>query len=197
MFEKLIAWLGARYAVPLLVVLSLSLGALFTGLSYEVKINRLKANVAHERQTWAEAKADADRQAVIRLKLAQDRGDELTRQLSAAKARRIKIAKEKDYEIAKRTSGQPCLDADLVSLLNGDRADVPRLPATAGLAAPADSAPATDRHGATDQDIALWAREARDRHDTCRERIDALRDWFSEVRVQGSGIRYQNRAVDP
>jgi hypothetical protein len=185
MLDRLLGWLGGRlweYAGLALIVLFFFAGAAagwaITGLSYKVQLAGLQ-------KTHAEAMARAAGDALIRLAAAQKRADDLTAQLAAASAARKKITLEKNREIKRLTTGRPCLGAGVIGLLNDAAVSAPglRLPPAAGLAFNADAG------FAADTDVALWARDARDRHDACRERIDALRAWFdqgSEARDQAS-----------
>ncbi|GHU34905.1 hypothetical protein AGMMS50256_29250 [Betaproteobacteria bacterium] len=133
--------------------------------------------IAQERKAFAEARADAAETALEAIITANRKADELARRLADAEAARLKTSKEKDREIARLAKNKPCLGAGLVRVLNDRNQESGisgQLPAPSGLAADAD------RAAASDTDVALWARDARDRHDECRERIDALRDFFAK-----------------
>ncbi|MDR1350908.1 MAG: hypothetical protein LBJ59_09085 [Zoogloeaceae bacterium] len=168
-------------------IAGMALGAALSGgvlrLYYHARIAQMETRAANVGRRQAEAEAAALADILTRLEAAQKRGDELTRQLAAAQTARQRIAEEKDHEIARLATGRPCLGAGLVRLLNDRNQESGikgRLPTPTGLVADADSAAAPDTAYASDADIALWARNARDEHDACRERIAALRNWFAD-----------------
>jgi hypothetical protein len=121
--------------------------------------------------------------ALEKARVAEARGAELAQEQIAREAYYQKHGKERDDALRKLTSGRRCLGGAARRLLNaarpaaGDRG----LPAPAdGVARPvATVAPHSIDEGgddsASDTDVALWARFARDQYDLCRGRIDAIR----------------------
>jgi hypothetical protein len=186
MIEKLVAFLsgnGVVYALFGAVLVGAALGGGLCKLYYDTQLAVLEASIARERQASAETHAAATSDALARLQAAQLKGDALAAQVAAAETARLQLAQEKDREIARLTTGRACLDGSVVRLLNRDQGSGIRdqLPAPTGFAFGTDSAAAADTADfASDTDIALWARHARDQHDACRERISALRTWFAD-----------------
>lgn len=135
------------------------------------------AEIETLKRTHAEAEAAAAAAALERLQHAQARGDELAQQLAAAETTLQTQAEEKSHEIARLTTGRPCLSAAVVRVLNspapGNQPGT--VPPSAGQPAAADGAAASDR------DVAQWARVCRTRYDTCRVRLDALIDYHTEA----------------
>jgi hypothetical protein len=187
------------------VVLSVGLGTGWTmnGLRWDARYKALELEHA---RTIAQAERTT-RTALEAVRAAEREGDEIAARLIEAEALNRKLAKERDHAILELTTGRACLDAGVVRLLNNPASPGAdnRLPAASGNPPDADSpsaahqndpqprsgaAPqggdqwlwdgpaATDAAYATDTDIALWARLARDEHDACRARIDALRAFF-------------------
>jgi Zn-dependent M28 family amino/carboxypeptidase len=178
MIKKIIAFFVGNAPDFTLLMAALLIGSMlgwfFSGLYYEAQIGHFETQIATLHKDHAIDQAAAAANALSRLQAAQKKGDELTRKLADADAKRQRLAKEKDREIKRLSTGRACLGAGLVGLLNdrnqGSGIRHP-LPAPSGLAVDAN------RAAASDTDLALWARDARDRHDACRERIDALRQW--------------------
>ncbi len=120
---------------------------------------------AQAKQQAYEAAADAA------LTKAQSRADAANRQ-----------ALELTHEVEALTTGRTCLDARVVRVLNGSPAasadrTAPNVPAPAKQPAAAASAPAANPNVATDRDIVGWVIQVRAMYETCRARIDALRQW--------------------
>lgn len=108
-----------------------------------------------------------------RLRAALALGDALFNQLAEAEKARQKTALEHQREIKRLTTGRPCLNADVVGLLNGTgQGD-----SASGLSASASGAASEDGPFATDTDVAGWADNARRQYETCRDRLGALIDF--------------------
>lgn len=133
-----------------------------------------KAEIADLKADQALAEAATAKQARDRLAAAQARGDRLTDRLAAAETSRSTILKEHDREIHRLTADRPCLSAGTVRLLNGPAPGIhaPDLPPAAGVPS------AGDAGFATDTDIALWIDHARSQYGQCRDRLQALIDWW-------------------
>ena len=158
----------------LLVALMFCAGAAggwyINGLRWEAKYAALEKTHAEA----AAAQADAIVEALEKVRALERQGDELAAQVIALDAARVKLAKEKEDAIRKTSTGRRCLDAGLVRLLNE-----PVGPGAGSRPAPASGSPSVaDTAFASDTDIALWARDARDAHDACRARINALRTFY-------------------
>jgi hypothetical protein len=203
MIEKLLALFSGNAVAWLL-----TFAALGSGLLAGWWITRVyyRADIAALKQTYAEEQAAAATDALARLQAANRKGDELAAQVAAAETARKQLGKEKDREIQNLTTGRPCLGADVVRLLNSGHPGAgvrEQLPEASGFTLDADSALAADTASGSrgqvtgmrsplpchlspdacatsDTDIALWARNARDEHDACRERLEKLRNWFAD-----------------
>jgi hypothetical protein len=192
----LLSDLLCEYAAPIMFEVMFGIG--FTagwyvnGWRWEIRHARLEVRYATLEATHAKADAAQSRailDAVEQVREMEKQGDAIAARLIEAEAARNQLARERDDAIRAQTTGRACLDADLVSLLNESTGMGFRLPSTTGDAAAANSAFAPDSTlYASDTDIALWAAFARDQHDTCRKRIDALRGWYE---IQGTGYGLQ------
>jgi hypothetical protein len=171
-----------------------SLGWTANGWRWEARVSAIEKAVSAD----AASRAEAVSEALERARALEARGDAIAARLLAAEAAQTRLGKEKDDAIRALAAGRPCLAGPLVGLLNGSSGSGAglRLPPASGGAAPAASAPAADpgRSGgiaaphaslrpppplgsASDTAVALWARNARDAHDACRARINALREF--------------------
>lgn len=135
-----------------------------------------RAEMADLKADQALTEARAAKAARDRLAAAQARGDALTGLLAAADQARLTQAQEHTHAIARLTAGRPCLDAGAVRLLNGPGP---------GIHAPAVSPPAggfaaADAGSASDTDVATWIDGARGQYGQCRDRLQALIDYFAE-----------------
>jgi hypothetical protein len=137
-------------------------------------------------QTRAVEHAAAAQQQTQRLAAALTAADSSVnaalQQRDAADARAKEISRELNRQ--KLLSGRACLSGAAVGLLNSHPAVDQRLSASA--IGPAGSPASAAAHpddaailsvGATDADLAAWALDAMTLYQTCRTRIDALRQW--------------------
>ena len=168
----------------LLVSLGLFIaGALFGGAWVA---NEKNAEIASIKADQASAIAKAATAARDRLQAAIQRSDELETRLAEAEQDRQQQSREHALEIKRLTTGRPCLNAGTVRLLNqsGTGAHPAVMPEAIGKPAAADAAagPDTDvRTGgaaATDTDVASWIDTAKRQYGTCRDRLQALIDWW-------------------
>jgi prophage endopeptidase len=148
------------------------------GLSAHYKAQVTELQLDQERKVSA-ARADD----IETLKLSQQHGDALTRQLQVTESTLTKKQKELHDAIRTQTTGRACLSGRTVSLLNnaGTAHASSDLPTPATGTAAADGATASDTAYASDQDIADWAANARTQHDICRARLDKLIDFFTST----------------
>jgi hypothetical protein len=175
---EVITWLVSRFGLSA-VSWAFSLGMLVSGGVCGWTINGWRWEA---RTQTREANIERDRAAIYEVaRKLESLGDDLTRKTITLEAANRKLGKEKDDALRKATTGRACLGADLVRLLD-DAAPAPtpglRLPPPASGIAGADAAAARDQD-ATDTDVALWIRYAREQYDVCRGRIDALREFFN------------------
>ena len=133
------------------------------------------AVIARMEAAQAKSEAAVATAGAKRLRDAQIRGDTLTNQLAEAEKARKKTALEHQREIKNLTTGRPCLNADVVGLLNGTGQGNE----TAGLSASASVTAAANGPFATDTDVANWADNARGQYEICRDRLGALIDFIN------------------
>jgi hypothetical protein len=180
MLTKLLDWI-AHYALGWILVwtllIGIALGWQVNGLIYKAKLAVLQLAQA-ERETTLEHTVNAALAAVLE---AERKGDALTAQVVALESERSKTAKEKDREIQRLTTGRACLGADVVRLLNAESAPGSGLKLPTAASGAAGSATGF----ASDTDVGLWAVDARTLYDTCRGRVDALREWRDSLTNQG------------
>ena len=145
------------------------LGWVGTDLYYRTEIAQLELDQAEAAKAAAVAAGE-------RLAEANDRADALSSALAATELTINHTALEMTREIPRVTTGRPCLGPGAVRLLN-------RAPgAGAGAVPEAPGTPAAEGAAvATDTDVAGWIAGARQHHETCRSRLDALIDYSEEI----------------
>lgn len=161
------------------------------GWRFEARISAMTAAQRTRDAQAAKAYAEAERQNRERLQAAQAAADQAvtTAQARADAANRKTL--EITHELAQVTTGRPCLGAAARSLLEqspafGHRPGL-RLPqAAASPAATAAAATPDPSHSqpqpvSTDRDLANWITQASALYETCRARIDGLREWADGV----------------
>jgi hypothetical protein len=158
--------LWARVALAAVVAaLCFAAGWLVEGWRKDVEISALKFEQQRQR-------GEALNAALLRLSAANKVNEKLVADLAAADNARIQFAEEKDREIRRLSTGRRCLDAAVVSVLNGDAAAT--LPPARSESVPDDAAFASDTN------VALWARTCRDRYDACRGRLEAINIFYRD-----------------
>lgn len=143
-------------------------------LTWQVTSMHYTAKIAALKQTHAEQAARDQADALERQLQAQQRGDELTARLQVQAQTNTQLQKDKADALRKTTTGNTCFGADTVRVLNrtADPANAPHLPA------PATSLAAAGEPIATDTDVATWVNDAQAQHEQCRQRLDALIDFY-------------------
>lgn len=154
------------FFVLAVAALALALGAGLAGYQIgSAKVERL------ERQ-HAEAVATTANATTERLLSAAQKNDALAAQVSAFENDLARATQEKNDALSRLTTGRRCLDAAAVRLLNAGPAAADRLPEAGG-------EPVSAAAGfATDQDVGQWAIACRAGYDTCRGRLDAIRQFY-------------------
>ena len=153
-----------------------ALAALFFAAGWMTAGWRKNAEIAAIETAHASRRAADLRQNMDHLLEAERQGEVLSARAATAEAERDAALQENQHALRQTTSGRPCLNAGTVRLLNEPAGLRPHaLPAAAG--EPAGAAAGA----ASDTDVALWAAFARRGYDTCRGRIDALREFFTDV----------------
>lgn len=158
----------ARLIAAGIVALALLLSG--AGLMANIK----NTEIAQLKEAFAKKERDAATAAVDRLAKANERADRLEAALIASESVRSQTSKEKDREIRRLTTGRACLGAGVVSLLNhSGHAGAGTVPQATASALSADAA------FATDTDVGTWINDARSAYDTCRDRLQAIADYFA------------------
>lgn len=143
-------------------------------LTWQVTSMHYTAKVAALKQTHAEQSARDQADALTRQLQAQQRGDELTARLQVQEQANTQLQKDKADALRKTTTGGTCFGASTLRVLNrtAGPANAPHLPApTTGPAATGDPI-------ATDTDVAAWVSGAQNQYEQCRQRLDALIDFY-------------------
>lgn len=144
------------------------------GGAWAWQANSYGRELADMRSSIAELDRLRARAAATALQAAQVRGNILTSDLLARQQQIDRIQKARHAELARLTTGRPCLSADAVGVLNEQAGSGSGVPQATGITA------ATGATFATDADVGQWAADARASYDTCRSRLDALIDWHSQ-----------------
>jgi hypothetical protein len=169
-------FLDSPQALVLTLAIALVLGmGVGSGVTAWSLTGRYTAKIATLKQEHAEQAAREQADALERQLQAQQRGDQLTARLQVQELANHQLAKDKANAIRKTTAGSTCFGADTVRVLNATGGDAP----PPDLSAPAPSPVAAGGPTATDTDVAVWASDAQARHEQCRQRLDALIDFFT------------------
>lgn len=152
-----------------------ALAALFFVAGWVTEGWRKDAEIAAIETAHASRREADLRQNMDYLLEAERQGEVLSARAATAEAERDAALQETQHALRQTTTGRPCLTSGTVRLLN-DPAGLrpPALPTAAGEPAGADAG------AASDTDVALWAAFARRSYDTCRGRIAALREFFTD-----------------
>ncbi len=145
---------------------------------------RVEAAAAARDRQAAEALAAAERANTARLQAALAAADAAVSTAQSREAAARATLEKTRHDLAAVTSAsRQCLSAGAVRVLNASAAPGGaglRLPQAAGSAARAPAEPAADPGGlagASEQAVAGWIAAAQQMYETCRARVDALRDW--------------------
>jgi len=166
-FLQNISWLA-------LLVGALS-GGIVAGGWQQIRIEQGRAALAGLKATFNDEKQQASEAANQRIIRAVQRADTLTVALENSEQHLTLLKKEKDREIKRLTSGNVCLNAATVRLLNHQATDAGS--GTAPMPAPLSQPVTTDVAIATDTDVAEYINTAQEQYNVCRARLDALIDW--------------------
>ena len=156
-----------------LTLMTLAAAGIFAA-GWAVEGWRMGSKIEMLKTKQAEVNASAEQASLERLIAAQRRGDQLQTRLGAAESSIDTLTQEKQNAIRRLTVGRPCLGSAAVRVLNqpaGIRPDT--LPAAAGQPVPEDAA------FATDTDVGLWIAQCQRGYDTCRNRLDAVADFYA------------------
>lgn len=161
------AWLRVASVLALLAAVFLA-GCAIEGWRKDAEIANLKRATAQE-------KANAAVLALHRLQQSQARGDVLAARLNESQAAIDSLAQEKENAIRRLTARRPCLGGAAVRVLNQPVAAQPSAVPTAASEPVAD-----DAAFATDTDVGIWIAGCRRDYDTCRGRLQAIADFFTD-----------------
>lgn len=165
------AWLEENKAY----VLFAALFACF-GIGVWVGNSISSADTALQAKDFAEQKQAAVEAVLEKLISARAGEREALNRLATEQAERKKFALEKDREIRRLTTGRPCLAAPVVRLLN-----LPDGIEPGAVSAAVAGNDAGDGGFASDTDVAQWSRVCRDKYNTCRGYLGALRRYYEEA----------------
>lgn len=171
--------------IPAQAWIALAIAVISFGGGWSANGWRLGAEIGRLEVARAEDLASAEKQlrdALVRARAAEHDGQEQAARVLAAEGELARIGKEKDNAIRELSARRPCLSANLVRVLNaGTPAAAAAVPTTPGGAARSASGLTADPGdaAASDEDVALWARDARDQYDACRARIAALKNFHA------------------
>lgn len=111
----------------------------------------------------------ARQEAISQYQALQQRSQKVAARVAAEEEANNSKTEEKAREIVRVTTGRPCLGGAVVRVLNQ--------PIGLDTKAATASAPgSTDAAFASDTDVALWIGQCQRAYDTCRGRIDAIRE---------------------
>lgn len=162
----------------LAIVPYLLCAALGAGVAWPLARAPLRGEIADLRTAHAEAARLTAQAGAARLQAAQAAGDVLTTRLAAAQARNDQLLKEKAHAIHAATLGRACFSERALRVLDG-APGITVAHAAGSVPAPAGSAAAEGGAVATDTDVGGWIMVAGQRHEACRQRLDALIDWHA------------------
>jgi len=155
--------------------------------TYKVTSNYYQGEITKIELTQTQAQLQAERDSTDRLRAAQSLADVLSGSLANSEAAINKLTLEKTREIHHYATGNICLNADLVRLLNTPSLDqAGTMPAATGTPAAenaaeaaAATAPAHEipAEALTDTDVAEWIANAQGEYATCSSRLSALIDF--------------------
>nr|VFK46628.1 MAG: hypothetical protein BECKTC1821E_GA0114239_106723 [Candidatus Kentron sp. TC] len=166
-------------ASAFLVLFGLGTGGFGMGKIKDARIEAMRTE--HERQVLA-----AEREVHAMRVAAREKGNALRLDLEN---RLRNIREEKDgleKKIRDRTTGDHCLDASVVRMLDEQNAanrhgPVPQAAEYDALAGWSAAPPRNDGDAyASDRDVANWISLAREKHEECRARLSALIAWHAK-----------------
>lgn len=153
----------------------------------ESRVQALIAAQAQRDRQAAEALAAAERQNTARLQAALTAADAAIALAQSRESAARQTLETTRNELARVTSAsRACLSAAAVRVLNAPAAAPGgtglRLPKTAASAARAPAEPAAGADGyASEQAVAGWIAQAQQMYETCRARVDAIRQWAAQA----------------
>lgn len=160
---------------PLLLgaIVGLLVGA---GLGWVTQGWRKNAELSELRKEQATKDEKAATAANKALQDAITRGDQLTERLTTAEAQLTTITEEKNDAIRRLTTGRACLNSRTVSVLNSSDTSAV---SSHDVSQAASSAVSEDARFATDSDVGLWIAAAQRAYNSCRERLNAIADFYA------------------
>lgn len=174
--------------VPYLMAIAIGAGATWplARAPLQGQIADLRTENTDLRQTHAESVRMAILAVSARLQSAQAAGDKASQRLAAALAQTAQLTQEKRDALKLATTGRACLSERAVRLLNGEHAGPTGTSPHAGVPAPTSEPAATGAASATDSDVSEWIAGAQQKHQACRDQVDALIGWHQDQQPAGS-----------
>lgn len=165
--------MNSNFDNPLAVIAIVALvGMGWKAERLESQIKALKSE--HKEQITATTIAGKER-----LIKAQQRAEELAHSLRQTEAELSQIKERKTHVIYQAATNRTCFNADLVRVLNDTSSTGS---AIARMSNPVEGTDADSATIATDTDVALWVEHAKEQHEICRARHQALIDFFPKKR---------------
>ena len=165
-----------NFTKPLAVV-SILLALALVGMGW--KAERLQSQIKalkSEHKEQINATTMAGKERVIQ---AQQRAEVLALSLHKKEAELSQIKQRKSHVIYQAATNRTCFNADLVRVLNDPSSTGS---ATTRMSNPVEGTDADSAAIATDTDVALWVEHAKEQHEICRARHQALIDFFPKKR---------------
>ncbi len=154
----------------------------------------------HQDAAWRARQDEQDKATVTAMQDERARADALVTRTVQQQLQIDSLRKERQHEIARATTGQPCLRDAALRVLEHDTPGIRLVPepASAAAAAPAaaaaaagndaagadgtglgtaDTAGTADQRFATDTQVGGWIVAAGAAHKACVQQLDALIDW--------------------
>jgi hypothetical protein len=165
--------------LPILSVIAALLAGFAAGYTFEHRAR--VAEVAQIRADIARREAEAAEEARRRIEAAHKAADAAISQRDARIAELDAVTRRLRHDLKNATTGRPCLSPAARGLLQQSTAFGIKLPASPGFTLAAPAAPAANpgepAGDTTDTDIAGWILDAASLYESCRARIDAIRQW--------------------
>ena len=157
-----------------IIVAGLALAAAAIG-GASLMADHKNAVISEIHRQQAEDEATAAKAATALLTAAEHRNDVLLARVSASESTLQAQTEEKNDAIRRLTVGRPCLGSAAVRVLNQSAGIKPAaMPAaSAGLLS-------DDATFATDTDVGVWINTCQRGYDTCRGRLQAIADFFTD-----------------
>lgn len=168
-------------AIAASLMAAFTAGVFLKGRADAANIARIQGEMQAMRAAYAEEKRQQAESAALAIAAAQKAADD-----AASRAARLQTRLEEEKNRVKTAlyglSDRPCLGSDALGLLEHSPGIAMSAPAGKPAGAPSSaSASAGDEPHVSERDLALWINDASALYETCRARIDALRQWGEKL----------------